>query len=218
MLRCVLPPTQNVVKCGLRLSGCSDTIFRLRMMLLCVLRHARVAAQAAIAKQVDQHPPPHSEDAAHASEEAAHHPPHPVGPLKLQDAAKICSPPPTGCYVIVTRTLRHRMQCVLPDTQPAAQARTVQKVDQDHLPPPGPGPGQVSPSLLCGDSMCDILSDKWTKRTSSKCFPPPSYPRRFFPSLPPPPFDLLISPSFLFSSSSPCPICAQQNVGQQDDM
>ena len=98
MLRCVpLLPTQNVVICWLPLSGCSDTILRLRMML-CVLRHARVAAQAAIAKQ----------DAANASEEAAHHPPHPVGLPVPEDAATMCSPQPTGCYVTY-----HTVMCLL---------------------------------------------------------------------------------------------------------
>ena len=107
MLRCVLLPTLNFVICGLPLSGCYDTILRLRMML-CVLRHARVAAQAAIDKQVDQHSPPHPEDAVNASEESAHHPTHPVGLSVPEDAATMCSPQPTGCHVTY-----HTVMCLL---------------------------------------------------------------------------------------------------------
>ena len=64
-------------------------------MMLSVLRQARVAAQATIAKQVDQDLPPHPEDAAHAINEAGHLPPHLVVlPLPPQDAATLCSPTP----------------------------------------------------------------------------------------------------------------------------
>ena len=150
MLRCFLFPSQKVVMCVLPLSGCYDTILRLRMML-CVLRHARVAAEATIAKKVDQQPPPHPDDAVHAIEEGAHHPPHQVVPPQRQNAATMCSPPPTRCTVTY-HTPRHRkMQCVLPDDQLAAQARTAKKVDQEHLPPPG------------GDYVCDgpsVLIDR----------------------------------------------------------
>ena len=86
MLRCVLLPPQEAVMCQLQLSGCYDTNFRLRMMS-CILRHANVTAQAILVKQVDQHPPPQPEDAAHAiDEEAVHHTPPPVVLLLPQEA------------------------------------------------------------------------------------------------------------------------------------
>ena len=122
-------------------------------MMPCVLRHGRVAAQATIAKHVDQDLPPHPEDAAHAIDEAGHLPPHLVVlPLPPQDAATLCSPTPPGYYV--TTTLGHRMmQCVLPDAQPAEQARTAKKVDPTslHL------PGQMGPSLNGSDNVCNGL-------------------------------------------------------------
>ena len=53
----------------------------------CILRHANVTAQAILVKQVDQHPPPQPEDAAHAiDEEAVHHTPPPVVLLLPQEA------------------------------------------------------------------------------------------------------------------------------------
>ena len=60
------PPTQDQntarMMCPPPPSGCCDTFLRPQMMR-CVLRNAQVAAQAATAKKVDQHPlPPPGED------------------------------------------------------------------------------------------------------------------------------------------------------------
>ena len=98
-------------------------ILTFRNSVPCVLHHGRVAVQATIAKQVNQDPPPHPEDAVHATEEAAHHPPQPVVLPLQQDAAMMCSTTPPG-YHVTYHTLGHRMlQCVLPDAQPKISLR-----------------------------------------------------------------------------------------------
>ena len=85
ILQCFLCPHQEAVMC-FSVLVCYDTILRLRMMP-CILRHANVTAQAILVKQVDQHPPPQPEDAAHAiDEEAVHHTPPPVVLLLPQEA------------------------------------------------------------------------------------------------------------------------------------
>jgi hypothetical protein len=53
----------------------SAALLGLRTMR-CVLLHGQAAAQAGIAKKVDQHPRPQPEDVAHACEEAAHRLPY----------------------------------------------------------------------------------------------------------------------------------------------
>jgi hypothetical protein len=173
MLRCVLIPPQEAVMCPPPPSGCCDTLLRLRTMR-CVLLHGQAAAQAGIAKKVDQHPRPQPEDVAHACEEAAHHLPYTVVLLKRQ-VAVMCSPPPPGSCVTY-HTLRHRMmQRVLPDAQVAAQAGKAKKVDPNPLPPPG----QVSPSLAGNEDVFDglLVTDEAPHHQ-------PPYTVQVFPSLP----------------------------------
>ena len=146
MLRCVLIPPQEAVMCPPPPSGCCDTLLRLRTMR-CVLLHGQAAAQAGIAKKVDQHPRPQPEDVAHACEEAAHHLPYTVV-LPLRQDAVMYSPPPPGCCVTY-HTLRHRMMLRLLHKQ--AKLRKLTQIIFLHL-------GkclQVSPSLPGGNDVCD---------------------------------------------------------------
>ena len=128
-----------------------------------------------------------------------------------------CSPPTSGCYDVLSPTLRHRMMgCVLLRAQVTEQAAAAaEKVDQHHLPPPEEVvddpllPEQVPPRV-------DDVRDKLAVTDEQGELPVRGFsssfiysPRRFLPQLLLPSFSYFQTPQCMPSSleaSQPCSI------------